>query len=259
MIYQSCHDAMASPSIDEDFVRPDEAIFVLCPENSVDYAIMEKTDEAVTVPLSVSWNDVGSWDALMRESSSDTEGNVVNGDVVLNNVTGSFVHAAGRLVSVVGLDNVVVVETKDAVLVLNKSHCQDVKAVVDILKEQRRSEVNQHVRVYRPWGSFTNMEEGTSYKVKHISVNPKQALSLQRHQFRAEHWVVVSGEATVTNGEKTFNLAQDKSTYIPAGTKHRLENRTDEVLDLIEVQTGSYLSEEDIERFSDQYGRVEKV
>jgi mannose-1-phosphate guanylyltransferase/mannose-6-phosphate isomerase len=259
MIYQSCHDAMANPSIDTEFVRPDEAAFVLCPATSVDYAILEKTDNSAMVPLSVSWSDVGSWDSLMDEHKKDKSGNVIQGDVLLHDVSSSFVRSEDRLVSVVGLDDVVVVETADAVLVANKNKSQDVKHIVAMLKSLRRGEASEHVKVFRPWGSYQRIDEGSNYKVKRITVNPGHALSLQRHKYRSEHWVVVQGEATVTNADKEFVLTKDKSTYIPAGAKHRLSNKGGDLLEIIEVQTGTYLGEDDIERYSDRYGRVEKV
>lgn len=259
MIFENCHDAMANPSADEDFVRPDEAIFVLCPDTSVDYAVMEQSQKTAMVPLTVAWNDVGSWDALMQECDKDAEGNVLQGDVMTHHVANSYVHADHRLVTVAGLQDVVVVETADAVLVAKKSMSQDVKAIVDKLKFDMRKEVSEHVTVFRPWGSYTCIDEGEHYKVKRIVVDPKHALSLQRHKYRSEHWIVVKGTATVVNGDKEFDLEHDKSTYIPAGRKHRLANNTAEILEIIEVQTGDYLGEDDIERFSDQYGRVERA
>ncbi|MDF1654728.1 MAG: mannose-1-phosphate guanylyltransferase/mannose-6-phosphate isomerase [Coxiellaceae bacterium] len=258
-IFTPVHQAMKTSMVDSDFLRPNTALFSQCRSDSIDYAIMEKTDHTAMVPLTAAWNDVGSWDSLMAQQDADENGNVLRGDVLTHDVNNSYMHAESRLLAVTGLDNVVVVETDDAVLVTDSSHCQDVKKIVEQLKQRKRVEANDHLKMFRPWGWYQTITETENFKVKRIGVNPQQSLSLQRHQHRAEHWVVVSGEATVVNDDKQFMLQHDQSTYIPAGTKHQLANLTDQHLEIIEVQTGSYLGEDDIERFSDQYGRVKQA
>ncbi|MDF1796584.1 MAG: mannose-1-phosphate guanylyltransferase/mannose-6-phosphate isomerase [Coxiellaceae bacterium] len=258
-IYEPVHQSMLSATIDSDFVRPNTNAFSQCKSDSIDYAIMEKTNHSAMVALEAAWNDVGSWDSLKAQHETDDQGNVTRGDVLMHDVKDSYMHAESRLLAVTGVDNVVVVETADAVLVTNGDNCQDVKKIVEQLKQRKRAEANDHLKMYRPWGWYQTITETENFKVKRIGVNPQQSLSLQRHQHRAEHWVVVSGEATVVNADKQFMLQHDQSTYIPAGTKHQLANLTDQHLEIIEVQTGSYLGEDDIERFSDQYGRVEQV
>ena len=258
-IFQPLHQSMQAFELDNGFLRPDTEAFKQCESDSIDYAIMEKTEHSAMVPLTASWSDVGSWDSLKDQQEADAEGNVSRGDVMTYQVKDSYLHAESRLLAVTGLENVVVVETDDAVLVSNKDQCQDVKKVVEQLRERKRAEANEHMKMYRPWGWYQTITETEHFKVKRIGVNPKQSLSLQRHQHRAEHWVVVTGQATVVNGDKTFSLEHDQSTYIPAQTMHQLSNETSEHLEIIEVQTGSYLGEDDIERFSDQYGRVKQT
>ncbi len=241
---------------DLDFVRLDAEAFAQSPEDSIDYAVMEKTDKAVVVPLRAGWSDVGAWNAVWQVSGKDAQGNAFRGDVVAHEVRNSHVHAEHRLVSVLGLQDVVVVETADAVLVASKSQVQDVKKIVDKLKAQGRSEASAHRKVYRPWGAYDSIDQGDRYQVKCITVNPGQKLSVQMHHHRAEHWIVVSGTAKVQIGDKEILLTENQSTYIPLGVVHALENPGKIPLELIEVQSGAYLGEDDIVRFSDRYGRV---
>ncbi|WP_295538013.1 mannose-1-phosphate guanylyltransferase/mannose-6-phosphate isomerase [uncultured Pseudacidovorax sp.] len=241
---------------DLDFVRLDAEAFARSPEDSIDYAVMEKTDKAVVVPLRAGWSDVGAWNAVWQVSGKDAQGNAFRGDVVAHEVRNSHVHAEHRLVSVLGLQDVVVVETADAVLVASKSQVQDVKKIVDKLKAQGRSEASAHRKVYRPWGAYDSIDQGERYQVKCITVNPGQKLSVQMHHHRAEHWIVVSGTAKVQIGDKEILLTENQSTYIPLGVVHALENPGKIPLELIEVQSGAYLGEDDIVRFSDRYGRV---
>lgn len=240
---------------DLDFVRLDKTAFEACPSNSIDYAIMEKTDKGVVVPLSCGWSDVGSWSTLWEASDKDDSGNVVNGDVMLHEASDSYIHSSSRLVTALGVNNLVVVETADAVLVADRDRVQDIKAIVSRLKAEQRKEASTHTQVYRPWGSYESLVIADRFQVKRIIVNPGQRLSLQMHHHRAEHWIVVSGTAEVTRGEEVFIMSEDQSTYIPLGTKHRLTNPGAIPLEVIEVQSGSYLGEDDIVRFEDVYGR----
>ncbi|ARN74500.1 mannose-1-phosphate guanylyltransferase/mannose-6-phosphate isomerase [Oceanicoccus sagamiensis] len=240
---------------DLDFVRLGAEEFSRCPSDSIDYAVMEKTEQGVVVPLSCGWSDVGAWSSLWEVGDKDTSGNVMVGDTLLHNTENSYVHSNSRLVTTVGVDNIVVVETPDAVLVADKDQVQDVKAIVNSLKAADRTEATAHTKVYRPWGSYESLAIAERFQVKRIVVNPGQKLSLQLHHHRAEHWIVVSGTAVVTCGDKEFVLSEDQSTYIPLGTKHRLANTGVIPLELIEVQSGSYLGEDDIVRFEDVYGR----
>ncbi|MEE8058177.1 MAG: mannose-1-phosphate guanylyltransferase/mannose-6-phosphate isomerase [Pseudomonadales bacterium] len=240
---------------DLDFIRLGEEEFKACPSNSIDYAVMEKTDNGMVVPLSCGWSDVGSWSSLWDVDNKDQNGNVIKGDVISHGANNSYIYSSSRLVTALGIDNLVVVETADAILVANKDTVQDVKSIVTQLKEQQRDEVNTHTKVYRPWGSYESLVIADRFQVKRIIVNPGQKLSLQMHHHRAEHWIVVSGTASVTCGKDEFILSEDQSTYIPLGTKHRLANSGVIPLELIEVQTGSYLGEDDIVRFEDVYGR----
>jgi mannose-1-phosphate guanylyltransferase len=252
-----CQQSIATETTDMDFVRVDKAIFETCPNDSIDYVVMEKTSDAVVVPMDAGWSDVGSWSTLWEVSDRDEQGNVVRGDAILHNVKNSYVHGEERLISVIGLDDVVVVETKDAVLVAAKDQVQDIKRVVNQLKTEHRPEFEFHREVFRPWGSYDSINNGDRYQVKRITVKPGEKLSVQMHHHRAEHWIVVAGTAQVTNGEKTFLLTENESTYIPIGIVHALENPGKVPLELIEVQSGSYLGEDDIVRFSDRYGRVD--
>jgi len=241
---------------DLDFCRLDEAAFTACPSDSIDYAVMEHTRHAVVVPADIGWSDVGSWSALWEVQQRDERGNAARGDVYLDNVSNSLVRAEGRIVALVGVQDLVVVETADAVLVAHKDQVQRVKQVVDHLKSQGRTEHVHHTKVYRPWGCYEGIDMGQRFQVKRITVNPGGKLSLQMHHHRAEHWVVVSGTARVTCGDKVSLLTENESTYIPIGMNHRLENPGKVPLHLIEVQSGSYLGEDDIVRFEDVYSRA---
>lgn len=254
-IAQAMLKATSNVSSDLDFTRVDEEAFKASPSDSIDYAVMERTMNAVVVPLDAEWSDIGSWDALWKISEKDEHNNTLVGDVVVNGVENSFVWAENRLVSVVGLNDVVVVETADAVMVAAQDQAQDVKSVVSHLKEGGREERIFHKKVYRPWGYYEGVDAGPAFQVKRISVHPGASLSLQLHHHRAEHWVVVNGVATVTIGEDTFELSKNQSCYIPAESQHRLQNLTEMPLEIIEVQSGSYLGEDDIVRFEDNYGR----
>jgi len=240
---------------DLDFCRLDETAFSNCPSDSIDYAVMERTANAVVVPADIGWSDVGSWSALWEVEQHDENGNARRGDVYLDGVKNSLVRAESRIVAVVGLEDVVVVETNDAVLVAHKSQVQRVKQVVDHLKSKERTEHLHHTKVYRPWGHYEGIDAGDRFQVKRITVKPGEKLSLQMHHHRAEHWVVVSGTARVTCGEKVSLLSENESTYIPIGMNHRLENPGKLPLHIIEVQSGSYLGEDDIVRFEDIYKR----
>ncbi|AYC31879.1 mannose-1-phosphate guanylyltransferase/mannose-6-phosphate isomerase [Pseudomonas cavernae] len=254
-IYDTCLLALERSKRDGDSVEIDEATFACCPDNSIDYAVMEKTTRACVVPLAAGWNDVGSWSSIWDVHAKDAAGNVTKGDVVVQDSHNCLVHGNGKLVSVIGLDNIVVVETKDAMMIAHKDRVQEVKQLVNTLKEQGRSETETHCEVYRPWGSYDSVDMGGRFQVKRISVKPGAQLSLQMHHHRAEHWIVVSGTAQVTCDDKTFLLTENQSTYIPIASVHRLANPGRIPLELIEVQSGSYLGEDDIERFEDLYGR----
>ncbi|MDH3715919.1 MAG: mannose-1-phosphate guanylyltransferase/mannose-6-phosphate isomerase [Gammaproteobacteria bacterium] len=254
-ILAACQAAHAAIVRDLDFLRLDEAAFAGSPSDSIDYAVMEKTERAYVVPLAANWSDVGAWDSLWSILDKDDDGNAVRGDVVLQESKNCYVHAEHRLVTVVGAKDQIIVETADAVLVASRSHAQDVKHIVDRLKTQQREEVTTHKRVYRPWGYYESIDGGERFQAKRISVNPQCSLSLQMHHHRAEHWIVVSGTARITRGNEKFLLAENESTYIPVATRHRLENPGTIPLEIIEVQSGSYLGEDDIVRFEDAYGR----
>jgi mannose-1-phosphate guanylyltransferase/mannose-6-phosphate isomerase len=254
-IHRSAREALERGQRDLDFIRLDAEAFAACPSDSIDYAVMEHTANAVVVPLACGWSDVGSWSSLWEVETKDAIGNAVSGDVLLHDVDNSYVRAESRLVAAVGVDDLIIVETSDAVLVADKSRVQDVKHIVNALKAQQRDEATVHKQVYRPWGSYESLVVAGRFQVKRIVVNPGQQLSLQMHHHRAEHWIVVSGTAVVTCNDKEFLLGEDQSTYIPLGNRHRLANPGVIPLEIIEVQTGSYLSEDDIVRFQDVYGR----
>ena len=255
-ILNACKQAMEKGSRDSDFVRVDKEAFLSSPSDSIDYAVMEKTDRAAVVPLQTSWSDVGSWSSIWEISDQDEDGNVARGDILVHGTRNSLLMAENRCLATVGLDNVIVVETADAVLVADKDRCQDVKAIVNQLKSSSREEHRFHRRVYRPWGDYEGIDNGSRYQVKRLTVKPGAQLSLQMHHHRAEHWIVVSGTARVTRGDDVFMLSENESTYIPLGTRHRLENPGNIPLEIIEVQSGSYLGEDDIVRFEDVYNRV---
>jgi mannose-1-phosphate guanylyltransferase/mannose-6-phosphate isomerase len=251
----ACKEAVAAARRDLDFTRLAADAFAACPSNSIDYAVMEKTALAVVVPLDAGWSDVGSWSALQDALPRDAAGNVIAGDVITEGTTGSYLHSTSRLIAAVGLTDHVVVETKDAVLVAPRDKVQDVKALVNQLKAQGRYETALHREVFRPWGSYDSIDNGDRFQVKRLVVKPGASMSLQLHHHRAEHWIVVSGTARITRGEETFLLGENESTFIPMGTKHRIDNPGKVMLHIIEVQSGSYLGEDDIVRFEDIYGR----
>ncbi|UCO99296.1 mannose-1-phosphate guanylyltransferase/mannose-6-phosphate isomerase [Metapseudomonas lalkuanensis] len=255
-IYDTCLLALERSKRDGIAVSIDSATFACCPDNSIDYAVMEKTERACVVPLSAGWNDVGSWSSIWEVHDKDQDGNVTKGDVVVQDSHNCLVHGNGKLVSVIGLDDVVVVETKDAMMIAHKDRVQDVKKLVNRLDADGRSETQNHCAVYRPWGSYDSVDMGGRFQVKHITVKPGAQLSLQMHHHRAEHWIVVSGTAQVTCDDKVFLLTENQSTYIPIASVHRLANPGKIPLEIIEVQSGSYLGEDDIERLDDVYGRA---
>jgi mannose-1-phosphate guanylyltransferase/mannose-6-phosphate isomerase len=255
-ILAACERAMSEGKVDSDFLRLGRDAFLTCPSDSIDYAVMEKTSHAAVVPLQTDWSDVGCWSSIWDISERDEAGNVCRGDVLNHATKNSLVFAEVRCVATVGLEDVIVVETADAVLVTDKRRCQEVKAIVSQLQENDREEHQFHSRVFRPWGDYEGIDHGNRYQVKRLTVKPGARLSLQLHHHRAEHWVVVSGTACVTRGEETFMLSENESTFIPLGVKHRLENPGTIPLEIIEVQSGGYLGEDDIVRFEDQYNRV---
>ncbi len=251
-----CKAAVREAYADLSFCRLNEAAYAACPAQSIDFAVMEHTQQAIVIPVDIGWSDVGSWSALCDMQEGDAEKNVLQGDVYTDNVQNSLIRAESRFVAVIGLDNVVVVETKDAVLIVNKDQVQRVKNVVDFLKTKKRGEHLNHTRVYRPWGSYEPIDAGDRFQVKRITVDPGQKLSLQMHHHRAEHWVVVTGTARITCGETVKLITENESIYIPIGMTHRLENPGKMPLHLIEVQSGAYLGEDDIVRFDDVYQRA---
>ena len=255
-IFASVEAAYTKAAVDVDFIRLEKEAFATSPSRSIDYAVMEKTSKGKVIPLDAGWNDVGAWSALWEVNQKDENQNVIFGDVIAHNTEDSYIYSQSRLVAAVGLRNAVVVETKDAVLVADKSQVQDVKDIVEALKRQdRHSNVEENQVGVRPWGSYEAIERGHRYKVKHITVKPGAKLSVQMHYHRAEHWIVVSGTALVRNGEQELLLGENQSTFIPLGTVHALENPGKVPLELIEVQSGPYLEEDDIIRFEDRYGR----
>ena len=254
-IYQATEAALETADRDADFIRVGSDDFERCPSDSIDYAVMEKVDNAVVIPVDIGWSDVGSWSALHDVGDVDDQGNTLIGDVKSGLTSNSYVRANNRLVVTLGVDNMVVVDTDDALLVASRDHVQDIKTIVEQLSAENRQEVDLHKCVYRPWGHYQGIDDGTHYQVKRITVSPGAAISLQLHHHRSEHWIVVSGTAKVTRGDEVFIISENQSTYIPLGEKHRLENIGKIPLKLIEVQTGSYLGEDDIVRFEDIYGR----
>ncbi|MDP5460122.1 mannose-1-phosphate guanylyltransferase/mannose-6-phosphate isomerase [Alishewanella sp. SMS8] len=251
-----CQNAVAKTLSDTDFMRINKELFMHCPADSIDYAVMEHTQSVVVVPIETQWSDIGSWSALWELGSKDVCGNVQHGAVLQLNSNNNYVYAESGLVATVGLENTIVIQTNDAVLVANKDQVQQIKEIVKKLKEEGRSEHYTHRQVYRPWGQYDVIDQGEGYKVKRITVLPGEKLSLQKHQYRAEHWIVVSGQAKVTLGNVEQTLVENQSIYIPIGCIHALENPGNASLELIEVQSGRYLEEDDIERFTDRYGRI---
>ncbi|OKP01947.1 mannose-1-phosphate guanylyltransferase/mannose-6-phosphate isomerase [Xenorhabdus eapokensis] len=256
-IYSACVAAVGTVNPDLDFVRVDKSAFLSCPSESIDYAVMENTTDAVVVPLSAGWSDVGSWSSLWDISKKDDDGNVFKGDVLQYNSNGNYVYSENSLVSLVGVKNLVVVQTKDAVLVVDQTQVQDVKKIVENLKRSGRSEHRFHREIYRPWGKYDSIDKGKRYQVKRITVRPGESLSTQMHHHRAEHWIVVAGTARVTQGNNSYLVTENESTYIPVGVVHTLENPGKVPLEVIEIQSGTYLGDDDIVRLNDRYGRVE--
>nr|KAJ9632729.1 hypothetical protein H2204_007816 [Knufia peltigerae] len=254
-ILTACRQALEKAARDNDFIRLDAEAFAASPSDSIDYAVMEKTADAAVVPLDAEWNDVGSWSALWEVSDKDADGNACHGDVIALDCKDSYAYG-NRLIAMVGLQDVIVVETDDAVFVGHKDRVQDVKEIVGRIKRDGRSEAAAHRKVYRPWGAYDSIDNGARFQVKRITVKPGATLSLQMHHHRAEHWIVVSGTAEVTRGDEVILLSENQSTYIPLGVTHRLKNPGKLPLELIEVQSGSYLGEDDIVRFEDSYGRA---
>jgi len=259
-IYSACQAAYEKGQEDNEFYRLDKDSFLGCPSDSIDYAVMEKlTNEkdvlSAVVALDAGWSDIGAWSAVWELGEQDKNGNVIAGDVIQEGTSNSLLKSEHRLVAALGCDNLVVVETADVVLVASKDRAQEVKAIISQLEAGQREERLTHRRVFRPWGSYETVDSGEKFQVKRITVNPGKKLSLQLHHQRAEHWVVVKGTATVTKGEEVFQLKENESTYIPVEVKHRLENATDQPLEIVEIQSGSYLGEDDIERFEDDFGR----
>lgn len=255
-ILAACTTAWASHSRDLNFVRVNADSFASAPSTSIDYAVMEHTKHSYVMPLAASWNDLGSWDSFYDAAPHDASENVLVGDVIAQETQGCYVHATGRLVATLGVKDLAIVETADALLVMDRSKSQSVKDLLNTLRAGSRCEANTHIKVYRPWGSYEVLVCGVHFQVKRIVVNEKAVLSLQMHYHRAEHWIVVSGTARVTVGDEVLLLGEDESTYIPLGTVHRLENPGRIPLEIIEVQTGSYLGEDDIVRMEDTYGRI---
>ena len=255
-IIKSVNDAVNNAKQDLDFVRLDKQAFESSPSDSIDYALMEKSDNVVVVPLDAQWNDIGTWSALHDIGTKDANGNVIKGDVIAQDTTNTYINANHHMVTTIGVDNLIVVDTPDATFIATQDKAQEVKSIVESLQASGRCEGAAHRKVYRPWGWYDSIEMGEHFQVKRLHVNPGAKLSLQMHHKRAEHWVVVSGVATTINGEEVLTLKEGDSTYIPIGTTHALENKTNEPLEIIEVQSGTYLGEDDIVRFEDIYGRV---
>jgi len=256
-IVASVKTAVNNAEQDLDFIRLDKQAFESSPSDSIDYALMEKSDNVVVVPLDAGWSDVGAWSALYDIGVKDSSGNVIKGDIIIQDTTNTYINADYHMVAAIGVDNLIIIDTPDATFITTQDKAQEVKGIVDSLQASGRCESTAHRKVYRPWGWYDSIESGEYFQVKRLHVKPGAKLSLQMHHKRAEHWVVVSGRATVTNGEQTFSLNKGESTYIPLGVTHALENQTKAPLEIIEVQSGAYLGEDDIIRFEDIYGRVD--
>jgi len=255
-ILNICKKSCQTEYKDKDFIRLKNNEFYQCPEQSVDYAVMENTKDGVVVPLDANWSDIGSWDALWNAKNKDKNGNVSEGDVILDKVENTYAYSSNRLVSVIGTSDLIIVDTQDALLVADKKHSQNIKTVVNQLKQDNRTEADNHRKVFRPWGYYDSIYTNDGFQVKRILVKPGAKLSLQKHQHRAEHWIVVRGIAQITCGNEVFSLKENQSTYIPKGTVHRLENQEKTPLEIIEIQTGDYLGEDDIIRLEDDYQRT---
>ncbi|ALE02317.1 mannose-1-phosphate guanylyltransferase/mannose-6-phosphate isomerase [Candidatus Pseudothioglobus singularis] len=254
-IFKYCKNSCLNNSEDLDFVRFDNDEFVKCPSKSVDYAVMEKTNNGIVVPLNTYWSDIGSWNALWESKPKDINNNVNEGDVIVNNVKNSFIYSSNRLIAANGINGLVIVDTQDALLITDKEHSQEIKHIVELIDDKNRIESKNHRKVYRPWGYYDSIDSGVGFQVKRIFVKPYAKLSLQKHKKRDEHWVVIKGTALITCNDKVFSLKANKSTYIPRGSIHRLENSTNQTLEIIEIQTGDYFGEDDIIRLADDYSR----
>ena len=255
-IINSVNNAINNATQDLNFIRLDKKAFEASPSNSIDYALMEKSSNVVVVPLDAQWNDIGTLSALYDISTKDDQGNVIKGDVITQDTSNTYINANHHMVATIGVDNLIVVDTPDATFIATQDKAQEVKSFVESFQANGRSESSAHRKVYRPWGWYDSVESGECFQVKRLHVKPGAKLSLQMHHKRAEHWVVVNGTALVTNGDQTFSLEKGQSTYIPLGVTHSLENATNEPLEIIEVQSGTYLGEDDIIRFEDMYGRI---
>jgi len=255
-IYHACKKSSISTNRDLDFIRLDNEEFLKCPDKSIDYAVMEKTNAGVVVPFQGHWNDIGSWEALWESKDKDSNNNVYEGDVSLSSVNNSYIHSSNRLVSVNNVSDLIIIDTDDALLVSSKKNSQNIKNIVKKLKSDNRNEIDNHRKVYRPWGYFDSIDYGSGFRVKRILVTPGAKISLQKHKYRSEHWIIVKGTATITCGDKVFKLEENQSTYIPNGEIHRLENKEKNSLEIIEIQTGNYLGEDDITRLEDDYNRA---
>ena len=254
-IVYHCKESLFNSQKDQDFIRLDNEAFSQSPDKSIDYAVMENTKKGVIVPLGSEWSDVGAWSSLFEALPKDTDGNVTNGDFYLEDVESSYINSPNRLVVAMGVSNLIIVDTKDTVLIMDQKYSQNIKNIVKKLKKENRTEIDSHRLVYRPWGHYDSIDFDKHFQVKRITVNPGAKLSLQKHQFRSEHWVVIKGIAKITCGSKIFELKENQSTYIPRGQLHRLENSTEDILEIIEIQTGSYFGEDDIIRVIDEYKR----
>ena len=254
-ILNICKKSCQTEFKDKDFIRLNNDEFHQCPEQSIDYAVMEHTKDAVVVPLDANWSDIGSWDALWDAKDKDGNGNVSEGDIILDEVKNTYTYSSNRLISAIGVSDLVIVDTQDALLVADKKYVQNIKNIVKQLKQDNRSEAENHRKVFRPWGYYDSIDADNGFQVKRILVNPGAKLSLQKHQHRAEHWVIVKGVAKITRGDEVFELKENQSTYIPKGEIHRLENQEKIDLEIIEIQTGDYLGEDDIIRLEDDYQR----
>ena len=258
-LVRNCNSSLNKRLFDLDFQRLDRDSFAACPNVSIDVAVMEKTKNAYVLPLNVGWSDVGSWDFVWKISTKNSDGNVIEGDVIEKNTEDSFLYSQHRLVAAIGIKNMIVVETRDAILIADKDQSQEVKDIVHILNEKKKPQGFEHHKCFRPWGTYESLVKENRWQVKLIEVKPGESLSLQRHKFRSEHWVVVSGIAKVEIDETEIIFKENQSTYIPVGSKHRLSNPGSNILKIVEIQSGSYLGEDDIERFDDNYGRISKA
>ena len=254
-IFYACKKSLSFSATDSDFIRIDNNEFKICPNKSIDYAVMEKTTNSVVVPLNTSWSDIGSWDSLWELKDKDKDGNVSEGDIILEDVKNTYASSSNRLISAIGVSNLIIIDTQDSLLVANKEYSQKINTIVNKLNESNRKEANFHRKIYRPWGYYDSIDFGDSFQVKRLLINPGAKISLQKHRHRAEHWIVVKGLATITSGKKIIELKINQSTFIPKGTIHRIENKQDIPLEIIEVQTGDYLGEDDIIRIEDDYDR----